>query len=482
MKSKSKNTLKQALNEADKNFIINLLQEENLLLKEKIQRLEKRLKDVEAKSNKDSRNSNKPPSSDMHKRNKSKDKNKTSSLKKKSGKRPGGQPGHKGTTLPMCHNPDEIIRYEVHTCGHCHNDLRNKPATLDIRQEYEIPKPRMFVREHQGESVYCEACEYTTKAEFPEHITHKTQYGPIAKSMMVYLTQHQYLPYDRASQLFEAVYHHKVSPGTLVNTVSHLGRRLTDLDAEIKEYLAKSDLAHADETSININGSKRWLHTVGTDVVAHFGMHVNRGKKATQEIGILPSFTGILVHDHWKSYFTYENILHVLCNAHHLRELKFFDEQHSMKWANKMYCLLNKINNHKQELIKKSKFSFCRRMIKKYETEYDDILKSAQREQAKRGTIDSHNLMHRLKDFKEATLLFMYDFSVPFTNNLSEQDLRMHKIKQKISGCFRSEWIAEQYCKIRSMLVSGRKNRHNPFELIQRAFTRKLSLKYILAT
>ena len=482
MKSRKKNSSKRALNDADKNFIINLLQEENLLLKEKIQRLEKRLKDVEAKSKKDSSNSSKPPSSDMNKRKKSKSNCKTTSLKKKSDKKPGGQPGHKDVTLSMCRKPDEVIRYEVHTCAHCRNNLRNKRATVDVRQEYEIPKPSMFVTEHQVESIYCDCCHYTTTAMFPEHLTHKTQYGPIAKSLMVYLTQHQYLPYDRASQLFEAVYQHKISPGTLVNTVNYLGHRLADLDGEIKEFLANSDLAHADETSINVNGSKQWLHTVGTEQVAHFGMHVNRGKKATQEIGILPSFKGTLVHDHWKSYFTYEHILHVLCNAHHLRELKFFDEQHSMKWARNMYCLLNKINTHKKEIMEKGKIAFTRRMLKKYECQYDDILKSAQREQAKRGTIDSHNLMHRLKDFKESTLLFMREFNVPFTNNLSEQDLRMHKVKQKISGCFRSEWLAEQYCKIRSMLVSGRKNNHNPLELIQLAFTKKLSLKHILAT
>ena len=313
MSTKYTKHAKNSLNEADKNYIISLLQEENLLLKEKINRLEKRIKDVEANSKKDSSNSNKPPSSDMKKNKKANtgNKKKTSSLKKKSNKKPGGQPGHTGATLPLCGDPDEVIRYELHTCVNCQYDLRDVPAMLDIRQEYEIPDPRMFVREHQSEFCHCPGCHYENKADFPEHITHKTQYGPVAKSLMVYLTQHQYLPYDRASQLFETVYKHKVSPGTLVNTVGYLGKRLTSLDAEIKSFLVKADLAHADETSININGHKQWLHTVGTTTVAHFGMHANRGKTATQAIGILPDFQGTLVHDHWKSYFTYSDMTHV---------------------------------------------------------------------------------------------------------------------------------------------------------------------------
>ena len=145
-----------------------------------------------------------------------------------------------------------------------------------------------------------------------------------------------------------------------------------------------------------------------------------------------------------------------------------------------MYCLLNKINNHKKKLIDEGKAFFSEYLLKKYELQYDAILKSSQRTQAKRGTIDSHNLIQRLKNFKDSTLLFMYDFNVPFTNNLSEQDLRMHKVKQKVSGCFRSVWLAEQYCKIRGLLVTGRKNGHNPFELIQWAFTKKFALKHIL--
>jgi len=299
---------------------------------------------------------------------------------------------------------------------------------------------------------------------------------------MVYMNQYQFLPFDRASQFFEAIYGHKVSPGTIVNAVDALACRLGKLEEQIKEVLSKGKIAHCDETSMSVGGDKHWLHTVGNEKLVHYALHKKRGQEATLDIGILPEFSGTMIHDHWKSYFLYENSKHALCNAHHLRELRFIHEHHQMKWANKLSNLLITINEHKQKHIKTNKDKFSKWLLNKYSTQFDDILAEGQKEHARRSTKDSHNLLKRLTAYKQETLLFMYDFAVPFTNNLSEQDLRMSKVKQKISGCFRQITGGNNFCKIRSMLVSARKNDKNPFTIIQQAFHKIISVDDLLTT
>jgi transposase len=464
------------LGSADKTILIDILQEQIHLLKEKNQRLEERLKNVEGTLKKNSKNSSKPPSSDMNKP------KKTKSMKKRTGKKPGGQKGHKGSTLEMHPKPDDVIRYVVQECEQCGNDLSQVQSELESRQEFEIPAPKMYVTEYQVESKDCKCCGYITTACFPEGISHKTQYGKTAKSLMVYMNQHQFLPYDRASQFFKAVYNHKVSPATIVNAVNFLAERLDTLDSEIKDFLSKAKIAHCDETSMSVSGDKHWLHTVGNKQVAHFELHKNRGMKATLDIGILPKFKGVLVHDHWKSYFRYIEPSHSLCNAHHLRELEFIHEHHRMKWAKKMSSLLVNIKEHKDKYAQRGKDEFSQRTIDRFTDEYEKILCSARREQARHGTLDSRNLIKRLANYRESVLMFMNDFDVPFTNNLSEQDLRMSKVKQKISGCFRSLANGNQFCRIRSLLISARKNRKNPFDIIQKSFQKVISLEEVMAT
>ena len=282
MKNSREKADNSELSHAEKNLVIAMLQEQILLLKEKNKRLEARLKDLEGKAKKNSSNSSKPPSSDFNKK-------KTTSSKKKSGKLPGGQAGHKGSNLEMVKNPDEIIRLSVSSCDNCGNNLKNSKTHIDRRQEFEIPEPKMWVTEYQSESKDC-VCGYTTKACFPEWITHITQYGPRAKSLMVYMNQYQFIPYDRASQFFETVYGQKVSPGTIVNAVSVLGDRLDNLDKQIKSALTKEQLVHCDETSMSVNGTKQWLHTVGTENLAHYALHEKRGKKATEDIEVRLGF------------------------------------------------------------------------------------------------------------------------------------------------------------------------------------------------
>jgi len=231
---------------------------------------------------------------------------------------------------------------------------------------------------------------------------------------------------------------------------------------------------------MNVLGKKQWVHTVGSKTLVHFALHEKRGKQATEAIGILPEFTGTLVHDHWKSYFLYDKSQHALCNAHHLRELRFLYEHHHMKWAKALADLLVGINHHKNKHIESGKDRFSPYRLNQYNAQYDEILKKARREHRRHVTKDAHNLLKRLTTYKQETLLFMHDFNVPFTNNLSERDLRMLKIKQKISGCFRKASWGNNFCRIRSFIISTKKNDKNVFKMIQKAFHKRISVKDIL--
>ncbi len=459
------------LDHTDKIKLIYLLQEKNILLEEKYSRLEARFKILESRLAKNSSNSSKPPSSDRNNPgNKKKSPKKTTSSRKKSGKKPGGQEGHKGACLEMSSSPDKTIRLKIDNCANCNNSLKNVKPKIENRQEFEIPEPTIYVREYQSEHKYCEKCGYITAACFPEHLTHKTQYGPRAKSLMVYINQYQFIPFKRASEFFETVYNHKVSPGTIVNAVSLLSSRLDKVNNEIKTLLAHESLVHVDETGSNILGNKKWMHVVGNENLTHYAIHDKRGRKASEEIGILPEFKGTMIHDHWKTYFTYKDATHGLCNAHHLRELRFLFEHYNIKWAKQMSDFLIKTNEDKSLLLQCGKSNIPKKKLQKCLDTYDDILKKASTEHYRRVTKDSKNLLKRFKGYKDSVLLFITDFSVPFTNNLAERDLRMNKVKEKISGCFRNKNGADDFCKIRSVISTARKNKKNILSTLQEAF------------
>jgi len=461
------------LSEADKIVLLSMQQEQINLLKEQVTQLKTRLKKLEGQLAKNSRNSSKPPSSDL------KPPKRTQSLRKKSGKKPGGQPGHEGHTLKMTDTPDEVITLTVHGCEHCGHTLNQRPDKAERRQVFDIPEPRLFITEYQAESKRCRRCGSVSKAAFPEAVTQPTQYGPRAQSLMAYLNQYQLLPYQRIREFFQAIYGQSVSAGTVVTTVKRLSHRLEQVEQAIKDFLQQATQAHADETSLKVNTQKQWLHTVGNENATHYAIHPNRGKQATQDIGILPSFKGTLTHDHWRSYFSYESIRHSLCNAHHLRELTFSHEHHQMTWAQGMIDLLMTIHDHKERQVKEQKSKFSPQQLTTYHKQYLQILRRGQKEQAMHGTRDSHNLLKRLKNYQQETLLFMYDFNISFTNNLSERDLRMVKVQQKISGGFRTDAGVEAFCRIRSIISTARKQGKNVFDVLQLAFQEILTLDHL---
>jgi transposase len=445
-----------------------------------IEQQEKRIEELEAVIKKDSHNSSKPSSSEGYGK-------RPLAQKKKSGRRPGGQKGHEGNTLRMVYNPDKVVVHKVDMCGSCGKSLkREKVIEYDKRQVFDIPPIKVEVTEHRGEIKACARCGEVSTAVFPEGITHKAQYGNRLKAYAVYIKNYGLLSYERAAELFEDLFSVPLSSGTLVNIDRSCFERLEAVAARIKENIIASSIAHFDETGMRVEGKLHWLHVASTNELTYYMPHQKRGSKATDEIGILPHFRGKAVHDGWSSYFKYL-CDHVLCNAHHIRELTFIYEHYGQEWAQRMIDFLLEVKE-KKEKTKRERFDTG--TIKEYESRYRRIVAAGMRAnpptvddgKKKRGRkrkSDALNLLERLKRYEEATLAFMYDFTVPFDNNLGERDIRMMKVQQKISGTFRSFDGALSFCRIRSYISTAKKRGMNVISAIQDVFAEKALMQEI---
>lgn len=398
-----------------------------------------------------SKNSSKPPSSDP---------NRKKTTTKNKGNKIGGQDGHQGTTLQKIDNPDitEFIKLDRRTLPR--GDY--KDVGYESRQVFDIDISRI-VTEYQAQILEDKNGKQFT-APFPDDVSKAVQYGKNIKAHSVYMSQFQLIPYNRIQDYFQDQLQIPISTGTLFNFNKEAYGLLEDFEQKAKNKLAESPLIHADETGININGKRLWLHCASSLDWTFFGAHQKRGKAAMDHIGILPLFSGILCHDHWKPYYKY-SCSHALCNAHHLRELTRAWEQDSQHWAKDMKALLEKINR----AVNDAGGALGTDEVEGYQQEYKAILKAGDQEspppdeaqrKGKRGRIKktkARNLLERLRDYEDDTLLFMKNMIVPFTNNLGENDLRMTKVQQKISGCFRSIDGAHIFCRVRSYLSTCRK-------------------------
>jgi transposase len=399
-----------------------------------------------------SKNSGKPPSQDPFRSKKT---------RVKTGKKPGAQKGHDGKTLTQVENPDEVVKLKVDPSV-LPPDRTFKELESQKRQEFNI-KIEQFVTEYQAQVLLDNLGEKYV-AKFPKGIDSHVQYGPSVRSLSVYLSNYQMLPFERMQDLFQDQLNLPISTGTLVNINAEASELLQQFEQAAKTALTKSSFMHHDETGVNIAGKTHWLHSASNDLWTLFHVHKKRGNEAMNDIGILPLFQGILMHDNWASYFVYE-CTHALCNAHHIRELTRAAEDDGQKWASAMIKLLLAI---KKEVDQSSSQKLTLERIQEINQQYDSLLVEAEIEcpappepvyeegqKKKRGRqkkSKSRNLLERLRDRKVATLLFMEDSSVPFTNNQAERDLRMTKVQQKISGCFRSERGATDFCRIRSFI------------------------------
>ncbi len=445
-------------------------------VRELVNRLIERIHHLEGQLAQNSRNSSKPPASDRP------DKPAPKSLRTPSGLSPGGQPGHPGATLTPVDSPQHIVPHTVHNCAHCGHDL-STVASYDYerRQQFDLPPLHVEVTEHRAERKRCPQCQHDNKAVFPPTITQPVQYGPRLQSVATYLSAYQLLPFERTRELFEDLFHHRLSCGTLVN-INQTGYRLLEpAEHAIHNRLLQSPLVHFDETGCAIGTQRHWLHVACTASLTSYFAHPNRGQAAMQAMNILPRFHGIAQHDHWQPYFQYP-CHHALCNAHHLRELIFVHEHHQQPWAQDMIDCLLDIKDAVEQATTRRKNHLAPARIKRFERRYNRILAAGlranpppdltdtPRKRGRKKQSKPKNLLDRLQKRQLQVLAFMYDFRVPFDNNQAERDIRMTKVKQKISGTFRSEHGARIFARIRGYLSTARKNGVNASEALFDAF------------
>lgn len=431
-----------------------ILQKENLLLREQVQSLKIQVAELQRRLGLNSSNSSKPPSSDGFK------KHPPQSLRKKGEKKSGGQPGHKGKTLKQVSAPDHVERYPLDTCPGCLSDLKLRPVeSVQKRQVFDIPEPKIEVTEHQAEVKTC-ACGQRSVAAFPSEVTAPVQYGLRIKTLATYFNYTQLIPEDRVAQVFEDVFSLHIAPATIVKFGSNLATTLTPWKLDIEAQLAASHVKHLDETGLRIEKKTQWLHVMSNEYATIYRVSVKRGE-------MFQNLAGTIVHDCFTSYYALVALLHALCNAHILRELKAISQFEKEEWAGKMatlLCFANK-NRDKEEQVNRVYDDIVAKGLTYHESL--EPLKQGKRGRKKRRV--GHNLLIRLRDRKDDILRFLSDPMVAFTNNLAEQDLRMMKVKMKISGGFRSSKGAENFATIRSFISTCRKQNINIFQAIHQA-------------
>jgi len=436
--------------------------------------LAERVKELEARINKDSHNSSKPPSSDGLSK-----KPCPKSLRKEGAKRSGGQPGHPGKTLHLSEAPTQTVPHAPSTCSGCGHGLDEVDACgSERRQVFDLPKLDLDIIEHLSLHKTCPGCGQLNRGAFPDGVAQPVQYGPKVKSVLVYLTNYQLLPWERATKMLSDLYGASLSQGVLQNALQQCKQALDPITQTIKDSLVRAKLAHFDETGLRVEGSLRWLHVASNQTLTHYERNDKRGQIAMDEIGILPEFQGKAVHDGLRSYFAYD-CSHQLCNAHHLRELTFLVEQHQQVWAQEMKTLLVQIKEQVDTARQQGLVALNLLTTAMFENRYSKLIGDGYAENpeaertGKRGRpaqSKGRNLVNRLDQNRAAVLAFMYDFEVPFDNNLAERDLRMIKVRQKISGAFRTSQGADTFAQIRGYISTMRKQGHNPLDVLERVF------------
>ncbi|MBT6032366.1 MAG: IS66 family transposase [Kordiimonadaceae bacterium] len=421
-------------------------------------------------------NSSKPPSTDQTgSHDKPSDDEDAGKAKKKS----GGQPGHLGSTLKQVDDPDDIKPLSIDQTTLPEGDYREIGRIK--RQVINVDISR-WVTEYQAQTLENIKTGERFTAPFPDQVNKAVQYGAELKAHAVYMSQYQLLPYQRVQAFFEEQLGIHLSEGSLYNFNVEAYENLKEFDEYSKAHLANVTTLHVDETGININGKGHWLHCACTASWSYFFAHKNRGNLATDDVGILENYSGILCHDHWKPYYRYTNCLHSLCNAHHLRELTRAWEQDEQVWAQNMIEFLVTCNDAVQQ--SGGKLSEADSAL--HWANYRQILAAgelecpppkAEEHKGKRGRqkrSKARNLLERLVNFEQDVLRFMDNADAPFTNNQGERDLRMTKVQQKISGCFRSPKGADMFCRIRGYLLTCRKQGMSSSEAMTLIFQKQL--------
>src|SRR6266566_4468703 len=440
-----------------------LLAEQNAVIQqhgEQMSSLSEQMKALRDRLAKDSHNSHLPPSSDRFVR-------KAKSLRQSSEKKSGGQPGHPGSSLPFSSAPDEIIELQVEECEVCQHNLHAVAACgRERRQVVDLPLPRVLVREYRAEQKQCPHCQQITRAAFPAGVQAPIQYGPNVGAAAVYLVEQQLLPLARTSEVMSDLLGVQMSEGNVCDLITQCARQLVTVEQQIKEALKEAAIIHQDETGLNVAGKRHWMHVTCTPTLTHYHVDASRGQTALEAIGILPQFTGISVHDGWGSYFLYD-CEHAVCIVHLLRDLVFLAEEQGAMWAADLKELLLDMKQATQQAREQGKRWLDPLEVVAWEARFLDLLDEGDRlhppavappgrgGRCKQSA--ARNLLNRLRKQQPAVFAFLEDLRVDFDNNLAERDLRMVKVQQKVSGCFRSEAFARAFARIRGYVSTLRK-------------------------
>lgn len=423
--------------------------------------LRARVTELELLIKKDSHNSHMPPSTDRKRYPKK---------SRSSGNTSGGQKGHKGSTLRASHNPDSVVEHKLRgNCDRCGTWLgRIEDKRIIKRQVFDL-EFKVKVTEHQSESGVC-GCGQRHTAEFPEGVRAHVQYGSSVRALVNYLSTYQLIPFDRLEEIFSDLFKLELCEGTIFNTNTSSYEKLEGFEKKLKLALINSEINHADETPIKIGKQQSYLHVLSNQALTLLVPHVSRGMKAVNQIGVLPKYRGVLSSDFFSMYYVSFYCRNAACHSHLGRELTLLEEEFELRWAHELRRFFLDLNAYMEEYRAADiPLPLEERMV--FYGEFKKIIFKAKLatpdwdQPGKKST--AGNLLARLVRHEEAVLRFMYDHRVPFTNNLAERDLRMAKIRQKVSGCFRSFEGAQIYARLRSYLSTVKKQGRNVWEALK---------------
>jgi transposase len=440
-----------------------IIREQSLIiekLKEELKRAYAEIEELKRRLGLNSSNSSKPPASDGLR------KKRTASGRRKNPEKFGGQTGHTGKTLEQVEKPDEVVEHNEVKCKKCDTSLDGVNTTKTIKRQVHDIIIKKVVTEHVSSVKVCPCCNEENVGDFPENVNAPAQYGPNVRATAVYLAQ-QFLPKDRLQQTMNDIFGVDISDTTLMKYDRECAENLAPFMEQVAEATKSAPVKGADETGMRIDNQTQWLHVLCTALLTYYRVNSKRGN-------VLEDITGTVVHDHWTSYLKLPNASHAFCNAHHLRELQAVHELDLESWADKMRKLL---------LFARQTTTPTQQEIQSIELQYDQIIqegltyhdKLGPPYPGKRKKRTGHNLLLRLQKFKNETLRFLHDPRVPFTNNMSERDLRMMKLHQKVSGCFRTPEGAQTFVRIRSLISTSRKQGVNVMQSLRSVTQNKFS-------